>query len=525
MVFLRVVFIGSLAGVITAAGAMEPKLDLTLPSTTLLDDQKPAQLFGKPNAKGQGEGLHIIHAVTNAEQLSLTLTQAIALALQHNTEIRTTYMQRISQRYQFYLDKRNRELWNFFKTPPSIAIESKRDINQASGQLTGDTSSDGSGANGTTITNTYSVTPAFSFVSPIGTQINVNGEYGQDKNLQGTISITQPLLKGFGYDINKIDWETSKLTEAGNVLGLRTSVSSTILQVIQSYRSLISASLTYQSNQQALKEAEETLENTEIQVKAGRLARSELLSSKIQVQSAKNQLLSSENQIKQQQQDFATLLGLKKAVTFKVDDKLTIPDITLNEKQLIDYALQNKPDYLQRKIGLQKDKLNLKQAEDNKLWDLSLTASAGRTQSTQNRYKQNDYQVGLSLTVPLDNSDQKKAVLDAKIAVENDKLNLQQAKLKIISDIHNNVSTLEQSYKALKIQEQQLKLQQEQVDNTQLQLKYGRASAYDLAQQQQQLNDSRNQLISSKIGYLNQLSQLDDYLGTALATWQVVLAP
>ena len=526
------VIVLSVLNVTVALGVHASRLlELQLPTTVLKEAQSPKTFLGAPTtvADSGKETLTIVYHVGEREKLFLNVTQAIALALKYNTMIRTAYISRISQRYQYHLDRRNRELWYYAQNGPQIAFSAARDVSETS--LSDIKSKD--------TTRTVNVIPTLGFLSPIGTNLSLQGQassFGSERSIQGTLSVTQPLLRGFGWSINRIFWRRSHLNEAQNVLGLRMTVSQIILGVIQQYRGLILANLTYESNLQGLREAKSTLKNTKIRVQAGQLAKSELLSGEISVQSAKNMLLASENDRRQQQRLFATFLGLKKATNFEVDNAINLPVVHLDEKKLIDHAILNKPDYLQAQLTHRQLQLNLKRAKNNQLWDLSLGASANKSYIRNNSgdstfvnlnrtNRQSGNRVSLSLTIPLDNTSVKQTYLNAKLAIENDKIGLNQTKLDIIAEIRNRLNSLGQSYKALKIQEEQLLLQKKQVHNTSLALQYGKETSYNLAQQQQQLNINRNQLASSKIDYLNQLSQLDDYLGTALATWQIVLVP
>ena len=525
------VFSGSILVAVNGFSTNEPDLQLRLPSLHLKDNQQPSELFGKPAEIGKESSLNIIPSIRPVENMSLNLVQAIALAMKKNNNIHTTYTQRISERYAYYQAKRNRRLWYY---SPSMNLSTDRSINKSSSESVrsagGITENDR--VNGTTVDTSASVTPAFGFTSPIGGSIQFDASASTDfkdgdKNINTGISLTQPLLKGFGYAINAMAWKQSEIAEKQNILNLRSTVSSTILEVITQYRQLLSASLTYQSNRQALKDAEETLERNNIQVQIGRLPKSSLLPSKIAVQTAKNNLISASDSIRQQKKGFATLLGLKKDIDFQLEETLTIPVVTLDEKYLIDFALENRPEYIRARLSHRQLLMNLQKAENNQLWNLNLNAGAKRSKADSNRRKntQNNYTIGLSLSIPLDTTQLKGELMDAKIAIENDEINLRQLKLEIVSQVHQKISGLDQSYKQLKIQEAQLNLQTEQVANTILSLKYGRASAYDLAQQQEQLNGTRNGIITNKIDYLNKLSELDNYLGSALATWQVVLAP
>ena len=513
-------------------GMGTPDLQLRLPSLHLKGAQQPTELFGKPAETGKESSLNIIPSISPVENMSLNLVQAIALAMKKNNSIHTTYTRRISERYTYYQAKRNRRLWYY---SPSLSLNTDRSINKStsdSERSAGGVIAEDDRVNGTTVDTSASVTPAFGFTSPVGGSIQFDASASTDfkdgdKNVNTGISVTQPLLKGFGYAINAMTWKQSEIAEKQNILNLRSTVSGTILEVITQYRQLLSASLTYQSNRQALKDAEETLERNNIQVQIGRLPKSSLLPSKIAVQTAKNNLISASDSIRQQKKGFATLLGLKKDIDFQLEETLTIPVVTLDEKYLIDFALENRPEYIGARLSHQQLLMNLQKAENDQLWDLNLNASAKRSMADSNRRKntQNNYTIGLSLSIPLDTTQLKGELMDAKIAIENDEINLRQLKLEIISQVHQKISGLDQSYKQLKIQEAQLDLQTEQVANTILSLKYGRASAYDLAQQQEQLSGTRNGIITNKIDYLNKLSELDNYLGSALATWQVVLAP
>ena len=156
--------------------------------------------------------------------LQLSIREAILLALRYNPNIQNAELDRIIQRYQLRLAHNEFEL--------QYALS-------ASG-VTQKTTFNGVGS---ARSNSFLASPELSLKTKLGTQAtltmpnNVAPDNGYSPLLG--LSVTQPLLRGFGKSVNETALLDAIDNDWLNKLNLQQSVIDQITQVILSYRSLI----------------------------------------------------------------------------------------------------------------------------------------------------------------------------------------------------------------------------------------------------------------------------------------------
>ena len=143
--------------------------------------------------------------------LPLTLHDAILLALSRNPSIRSSELGRISEKYALVA------AYNEFE--PQYSLKSDA------------TFSDNDKA-------TYSVTPTIKWKSPVGTSVDL-GYTQQFINSPGhalTLTVTQPLLQGFGRDVTESGLLDSIDAERNNRIAFEADIITDVIGVNTDYR-------------------------------------------------------------------------------------------------------------------------------------------------------------------------------------------------------------------------------------------------------------------------------------------------
>src|ERR1700694_2452045 len=111
--------------------------------------------------------------------------------------------------------------------------------------------------------------------------------------------------------------------------------------------------------------------------------------------------------------------------------------VTLDLGRLREVAFQNRPDYLASLLHINIMGLNTLVARKNRLWDLSLQGGyslAGIDKKFTGAFKglgdrpQDNWQVGLTLTVPLHDLTLDQAVVNTRIAAEQAQVRMEEAR-------------------------------------------------------------------------------------------------
>ncbi len=471
--------------------------------------------------------------ITHITPKKLSLRDAILLALRNNPDVKSSELTRITDKYAVMLAH-----WEF---EPQYSFSTEASFNNLGNP-------------------TYSLNPGVNLKTPIGTTLNLSYTNSLDGGAIGTATITQPLLKGFGA-VNLIGYENAMDGEETAKLTFKNSIITAVIAVIKNYRSLVEDYNNLDIQRRTLKEVQQQVHQAKISVKAGKLAPSELVQQQVTLETTRLALVQEENSLQTNYQTFLSSIGLipnakliiKRDIDFKV---YKLPD----EKALTSLALANNIDYQQSVIQLRATKRGIFSAEDARKWQLNMTAtgsvvkSEGAFVSGANQFSVNGIPInmtgmdgsgttvvnfgnGLSgngesqvntslmfnLNIPIDDLQTKADLVNSKVAYEQARLALEQKKEDLIRNVMTQLETVKNQLQQVRISERTVKLQKQNLKASQIKFKYGKSTAFEVTQIQDQLLQQETSLVGSKIQYLNNVTDLYQTLGITLDKWDVQL--
>lgn len=450
----------------------------------------------------------------------LTLREAILLALRYNPNIQNIELDRIIQRYQLRLAQ------NAFELQYALAGTALVEKSTYSGV-------------GNAATDRYLATPELSLKTKSGGQFalkmdnNVAGVGGYNPLMN--FSYTQPLLRGFGKNINETGLLDAKDTDWLNQLNLKQTIIDQITQVITSYRSLILSGNNLQNQRQQLLDAKVIYQNNEKRIAAGQLEPTGNIQQAYQVESISLMVEQAENEFKTASQELLQSIGLDPEMKLAVPDNVAIDKTALpSVDEAIAAALAHNPQYLALVLAVNVDKRAYEVAKNQQLWQLDVTANAQTGAMTNVDMNANGIRgiyngqnttesAGVVLRIPLHDVERRNQLIAAKIKLEKDRLNLIAGKRALITTIKNTMNTISSQAKQYELAKRQLNLAEQSYELEKKKQHAGISSVLDVNNTQNQLIQAQSRLISSKIAYLNQISALQRIEGTTLDAWKIKL--
>lgn len=450
----------------------------------------------------------------------LTLREAILLALRYNPNIQNAELDRIVQRYQLRL------AYNEFELQYALA---------ASGNVQKSTYS----GVGSDTNHSFLATPEVNLRTKAGTQASVfiDHNVGNDNNFNPVLnlSVTQPLLRGFGRAANEAGLKDAIDNEWLNKLNLQQSVVDQITQVITSYRTLILSANNLENQRLQLKEARKSYKINERKIKAGQLEPTGNIQQSYQIESLSLMVEQGENNFNMATQDLLQSIGLDPEMHLSVPSDVTLKKIIVPDLQhSIEVALNHNVAYLAQKMALRVDERAYAVAKNQQLWqlDASGTVQSGTVNDltgTNNGFRSifngnnTTESARLTLTVPLHDLNRRSQLINARIRLEKDRINLIASKRGLITNVTNTVNTIASLAKRYELAQKQVRLAEQSYALERKKQQAGISSALDVNNTQNQLLQAQSGLIEAKIAYLNQLATLQRILGTTLEYWDIKL--
>lgn len=470
--------------------------------------------------------------INNEAPFFLSLRDAIYLSLRYNTQLQSTELDRIVQRYSVRMAKNKFEF--------QYALDGAGNWNWAKDL----------GVNKST-TNSLNLTPSIKKKTRFGTEASVGLMNNYDNYSyapQLTLNVKQPLLRGFGKTFNEQSLNDQLDDELSNQMGMKQAVIDRITDVIMAYRSLIQQNNSLDTQKQSLKEAKKTYWINEKNIKAGTLSPKGNIQQAFQVSYIESNLESQENTLIQAKQRLLTAIGLDPNMNVKVPsdvaiEKLLVPDLKQTQKK----ALANNTSYQQAIVSYRKTKRAYEVMKNKKRWQLDFNASVttggsaisnadssikriltlrnnGAFNAFINRLFNegtNGEQLGLTFSIPIKDLSLRSEMIAAKVTLEKSRLQLLALKRKLETDVINSINSIRTQVRLYNMNLKQVALAKESYELELKRQEAGIASSIDVTNTQNQLISARNNLIGAKISYLDEITKLEQMLGTTLEVWKM----
>jgi outer membrane protein TolC len=383
--------------------------------------------------------------------------------------------------------------------------------------------------------------------------ITINPRYGTTLSF----SLSQPLLRNFGPKISR-----QGILIANNNLGvseeaLRSTLMSTVYNVENAYWNLVYSIANLDVRQQSLKLAQDLLEKNQRSVEIGTLAPMEILSAQAEVATREADLIQAETQIKSNEDQLKLLLNITgeedKAVASLVPkDKATYAPREVNLDEAIAAAIQNRSELKIAQLGLKTDHLNLSYAKNQVLPDLSLSAGysspgidgtrifyvgdpldnvidytvpggiGGAFKQTA-KFQYPNWNLGLTLNLPLANVFSRAALAQAKLSLRQDMLDLENQKDQIYVEVKNAVRAVESNYKRIVAYTKARELAEQKLAAEEEKLRVGMSTNYMVLSYQRDLATARISELNAIVSYQVSIAALERSEGTNLSAMNIKL--
>jgi len=470
-----------------------------------------------------GAESHLSTDSTKTDTLTISLRDAILLALQHNPmitiqrlapDIARTYSQEQSSIFDPTLSitgtKSETKLQRFLGSRPDpfemISERSQYDL-WISNML----------PTGTTISANASLIGS---VSSIYTD-QYSGNIG--------MTITQSLLKGFGIGYNLANLRKARINVEITLLELKAIAEQVTANVEQAYWDLFLAKQEMDIQQRSLDLAERQLIESKERVAVGRLPELELAAVHAEAATRKEAMIDAQSRYEQSRLQFLFLLNLPKqsnweAIPIPVDRPF-IPVDTLDMVQIHEQlAMQYRADLQQGRLDLKKNRLDVARTRNGLLPRLDLFITLGRTTYARSFSESipdlespfYDISTGLIFEFPLPNREARAQFARSKYSLEQLELSLTNMERLVQRDVRSAYNEVLRSRQQIEATQVARDLQEKKLLAEQEKFRVGKSTNFLVLQAQRdfiasQLNEAR-----AMVAYLNALVNLYLMEGTLL---------
>jgi outer membrane protein TolC len=403
----------------------------------------------------------------------------------------------------------------------------------------------------------YSLIQGFSAGGQLEVDLNNAARvlYGSSGNLNPfsqpntSITFTQPLLRGFGREVNLRYVRIAKINRNISRLLFFQQLIATVYGVSRLYYDLVSLNENAAVQRTSLAAAQKLLEDDRAQVEQGTLAPLELTRAQSLVTSTQLDLIQAEGLVRQQEVILKTQLSrlgsgdpVLQHLPIVPTDTIRVPDVddAGNVDDLIASALKQRPDLAQANLQVQSGQISVNADKNARRAELDVIGNFQTRGSTETPFTtlgdfgtgalaaapadlavaglktSQIYQAGIQFTIPVPNRvAQADAARDA-IELRQAQTRTQRLQNEVREDVENSYIALRTARSALDAAIQARKYQEQLVDAEKDKLTVGASTNFLVIQQESYLAQARSTEVSARSVWIKARVALDRSVGNLL---------
>ena len=359
------------------------------------------------------------------------------------------------------------------------------------------------------------------------------------------LTVTQPLLKDFGIDLNKREIYIAKNDQKISDHQFTEKVIATIAETENIYWDLVFSIEDLKVKETSLQRARDLEKQVKAQVDVGTLAELEILQAKSNVASREERLLNAQNLIDDNGDNLKSILnfsfdseeGLKEIIP--ADSPVFEPGAENSLEEALKTALIHRPDLLAKKMKLENRNIEAKYNENQTLPTLDLVGSLGLNglsgdSSTKNGSYDSAlseafstdfrlWQFGINLSYPLGNRAAKSKLAIKRLEVAQLLLNIKDLEKTIVVEVREAHRQIKTDIKRVQATRVARKLAEEKLNAEEKKFKVGLSTSFNVLEFQEDLAEEQSNEIKAVIDYNKSLNRLNQVMARTLEAHDIKL--
>jgi outer membrane protein TolC len=356
-------------------------------------------------------------------------------------------------------------------------------------------------------------------------------------NLDLTFSLTQPLLKDFGYDANLADIRIARTQKGMSIEDFRKRVMDVIAEAQSAYWDLVATIENLRVTERSLEVAQDLLEENRIRLEVGTMAQLEVLQAETGVAQREEEVIVSRALIKDAEDNLKRILNLPKdteewKTRIVPTDQPVIVETEADLLSLLEAALEKRPDYKRSLMQIETDAINERFARNQLLPSVDLTGEYQfRAVNSELHSAFDDIErgtspswlLGVTAEYPIGNRTAKGDYSKARLEKMQSVKEAENLRLAIIVDVKRAVRGIETSLKLIEATRKGAELARESLSAERKKLEVGVTTSHDVLEFESELTDAERREIVANIGYRKALINLAVAVGTILEENNIVI--
>ncbi len=325
-------------------------------------------------------------------------------------------------------------------------------------------------------------------------------EFGAQHNIQGTVSLTQPIFAwGRHYNVYK----AAKIGYQAAQEDLNTAYQKLRVDVFNAFYAVLITQEFVKVAEQSLELVEKQLNIAQTAFAAGTATNFDVLRAKVQLANAQSQLIRAKNSVKNAKNIYKTTLNLPLSQEISVQGTFEFKDVNLQLDDLIDIAHEKRPEVRKALLNEEVGEKQISIAKTRRLPDLAFFSNYQISHNERLTQMNRIWSLGLQINVPIfDGFATRAAIEQSESILKQSQLGTAQVKTVIESEVRKAYLDLHEARSLIDTQRETVSQAEETVRIATLQFENGMITTVEMT-------DAQLALMQSKV---NRLQAYHDYV-------------
>jgi outer membrane protein TolC len=361
------------------------------------------------------------------------------------------------------------------------------------------------------------------------------------------LTLTQPLLRNFGWGLTTIFVRIDENREGISQFGYQAKLSQLIQRITEAYWGVVYARENLNVQKKGVEAAEALLKGAEARVRTGVLAPVAAIEAQAEKARREELVIVAENDLEVARTNLRLMLQHNPQQTFlprqvEPADRPSIEPVPVNRSASLESALTRRPEILSAALAVQNQSLQSHYAENQLLPRFDLKAGAGLTgiagevkPGTTSPFPGNyskaldrlgsgdfyNYSIGVVLQIPLSNAQARSKYAQARIELEQEQARRRDLVAQITLEVGKSLGDLESNFKRVQTTKRARELAQENLRGQERRFEVGLVTLKDVIDFQSRLLDAAGAELRAVTDYNNSIARLKLAEGTLLESYNI----
>jgi len=380
-----------------------------------------------------------------------------------------------------------------------------------------------------------------------GTEISIgasvdNNSSGSDNDLYSTglsVSLTKPLTRGAGTDVNTTGIVQARISREISHLRLRAYTESLVEEVIDTYWNFVLAKRKIEIYEESLDLARKQFEESEALVEVGKLAEVELVAARAEVASREQSLIDVRGQVESLRLRLLRLLNPAQGeymweLSLNPTEKLTVPEVDLGElSDHIETATRERADLCEARLSLESGDLDVVKTRNGLLPYLGFYINLGKSgyaetfrRSVDQVFSDNyNLQVGINASYTLGNRTADASYRQSLYNMEEAEISIENLEVMAVEEVRAAWIEVERARNKIEASGASAMYQEEKVRAESEKYRVGKSTSLDVVSVQRDLLQGRLNLATAKADYLKSIVALYGTEGVLIERLGIEVTP